>query len=116
MSQLIVHANDTTDDATVALEIFRDALRIGVVPNVFLYNTVISRLSRARRASDALALFAEMKQANLRPTSVTYGAVINACCKTADEANAVALFEEMVHSPGYRPNVPPYNVRVALTG
>ena len=86
------------------------------MPNVFLYNTVISRLSRARRASDALALFAEMKQANLRPTSVTYGAVINACCKTADEANAVALFEEMVHSPGYRPNVPPYNVRVALTG
>lgn len=52
-----------------------------------------------------------MKQAGLRPTSVTYGAVINAACKTADEATAVALFEEMVNSPGYRPNVPPYNVR-----
>jgi pentatricopeptide repeat protein len=75
---MILNMRDTTDDATVAVEMFTEAKRLGVVPNAFLYNTLISRLSRARRATDALAYFDEMRRQGVEPTAVTFGSMINA--------------------------------------
>jgi pentatricopeptide repeat protein len=69
-------AKDTTDDATVARELFEEALRFGVVPNLYLYNILISKLSKARRTHLALSYFEQMKQARIRPSTVTYGSVI----------------------------------------
>lgn len=106
---MITSAKDTTDDATVALELFEEARRFGVVPNLFLFNILISKLSRARRTHLALSYFEQMKAIGLRPSAVTYGSVIAACCRTGDEKAATFLFREMVNSPGFRPRVPPYN-------
>lgn len=75
---LILNAKDTTDDASVAIELFEESRRLGVVPNTFLFNNLISRLSKARRTKAVLECFEQMKAAGIPTSSVTYGAVINA--------------------------------------
>jgi pentatricopeptide repeat protein len=73
---MIASAKDTTDETHVARAMFDEARAMGVTPNLFLYNTIISKLSRARKADEALELFKAMKLQGIRPSSVTYGAVI----------------------------------------
>lgn len=85
---MILNMKDTTDDATVALSLFEESQRLGVRPNVYLFNTLISKLSRARRAKEGLEYFELMKQYGIAPTSITYGAIINACCKIGDDVSA----------------------------
>lgn len=109
---LIATIQEHTDDAVVAEELFNESKRLGVRPTTYLYNTVISKLSRARKVDQALQLFEDMRATNLRPSSVTYGAAINACVRTGDEARAVALFAEMEQQPTFQPRVPPYNTMI----
>jgi pentatricopeptide repeat protein len=106
---LIQCVKDTTDDTARALEYFRESQMRGVQPNIFLYNTTISKLAKARKADYALELFQNMKQFGIVPSSITYGAVIAACCRVGDSASAEALFEEMTAQRNFRPRVPPYN-------
>lgn len=73
---MIASSKDTTDDALVARELFDESQAMGVRPNLYLYNTVISKLSKARKAEEALEMFAQMKAQRVKPSSVTYGAVI----------------------------------------
>lgn len=106
---MIASSRDSTDDALVARELFDESQALGVIPHLYLYNTIISKLSKARKAETALELFAHMKAAGVRPSSVTYGAVINACCRVGDEKSAEMLFEEMSSQKNFRARVPPYN-------
>lgn len=105
---------DTTDDTANAMTLFQEAISRGVSPNIYLYNTIISKLAKARKADHALELFQEMKGRGIRPTSVTYGAVIAACCRVGDAQSAETLFEEMISQPNFRPRVPPYNTMMQL--
>lgn len=73
---MIVSAKDTTDDATVAIELFEEARRFGVVPNLFLFNILIGKVSKARRTQLALSYFEQMKAVGIKPSTVTYGSVI----------------------------------------
>jgi pentatricopeptide repeat protein len=75
---MILNAKDTTDDATVAIELFEESRRLGVEPNTYLFNNLLSRLSKARRTKAALECFQEMKALGITATAVTYGALINA--------------------------------------
>ncbi|KDN39747.1 hypothetical protein K437DRAFT_239287 [Tilletiaria anomala UBC 951] len=109
---LIAVIKDTTDDALIAQELFDESQRLGVRPNVYLFNTIISKLSRARKADRALQLFAQMQALGIRPSSVSYGAAINACTRIGDEAKARELFHEMESDRGFRPRVPPYNCMI----
>ncbi|KAG7562655.1 hypothetical protein FFLO_01922 [Filobasidium floriforme] len=111
---MISSAKDTTDDASVARELWEESQNLGVKPTLFLYNTVISKLSRARKAESALDFFKQMKAQGIRPSSVTYGAVINACCRVGDAESAATLFEEMQAIPNHKPRVPPYNTMMQL--
>ena len=111
---LILCVKDTTDDTSNAMALFNEATSRGVVPNIYLYNTAISKLAKARKADHALALFQEMKSRGFRPTSVTYGAVIAACCRVGDAQSAEALFDEMASQPNFKPRVPPYNTMMQL--
>jgi pentatricopeptide repeat protein len=106
---LIQCIKDTTDDTARALEYFHESQMRGVQPNIFLYNTTISKLAKARKADYALELFQNMKQSGIVPSSITYGAVIAACCRVGDSASAETLFEEMTSQRNFRPRVPPYN-------
>ncbi|GAA5920055.1 hypothetical protein JCM1841_000405 [Sporobolomyces salmonicolor] len=109
---MILNMKETTDDAAVALMLFEESQRLNVRPNVYLFNTLISKLSRARRAKEALEYFELMKTFGLRPSSITYGAIINACCKTGDDVSADYLFNEMISHPEFKPRVPPYNTMI----
>jgi pentatricopeptide repeat protein len=105
---MIASSRDSTDDALVARELFDESQSLGVVPHLYLFNTIISKLSKARKAEMALDLFQHMKSAGIRPSSVTYGAVINACCRVGDAESAETLFDEMVKQPNFKPRVPPF--------
>ncbi|KAI0765573.1 hypothetical protein BC629DRAFT_1596686 [Irpex lacteus] len=111
---LIQNIKDTTDDNANSLALFHEAVERGVVPNVYLYNIVISKLARARKADSALELFHAMKARRLTPTSVTYGALIAACGRVGDVASAENLFAEMASQPNFRPRIPPYNMMMQL--
>jgi len=111
---LIQHVKDTTDDTSGAMALFQEALERGVAVNLYLYNNIISKLSKARKADYALEQFQQMKSANIVPSSITYGAVIDACARVGDVKSAELLFQEMVHSRNFRPRVPPYNTMMQL--
>lgn len=111
---LIQCVKDTTDDTSNAMALFNEAISRGIMPNIYLYNTAISKLAKARKADHALALFQEMKGRGIRPTSVTYGAVIAACCRVGDAQSAEVLFKEMASQPNFKPRVPPYNTMMQL--
>ncbi|KAG8937899.1 hypothetical protein FRC00_010614 [Tulasnella sp. 408] len=111
---LIIASKTMTDDATVASNLFSESQSLGVKAHTYLYNVVISALSRARRADEALALFAKMKEEGVRWSSVTYGALIGACTRIGDEQTAKYLFEEMLVQPGMKPRVPPFNTMIQM--
>ncbi|KAL0576220.1 hypothetical protein V5O48_005756 [Marasmius crinis-equi] len=111
---LVLHVKDTTDDTSNAMELYQEALHHGVEPNVYLYNNVISKLAKARKADKALELFHEMKASRFAPSPITYGAVIGACARVGDVASAEALFQEMSSQTSFRPRVPPFNTMMQL--
>ena len=111
---LISCVKDTTDDSANAYALYRESQIRGVVPNVYLYNTVISKLAKARKADLAMELFSRMKANGFWPSSVSYGAVIGACSRVGDVESAEALFEEMSSQPNFRPRVPPFNTMMQL--
>ena len=111
---LILHVKDTTDDTSNAMALYNESQAYGVTPNIFMYNTIISKLAKARKADFALQLFQDMKARSIQPTSVTYGAVIAACCRVGDAASAELLFQEMIAEPTFKPRVPPYNTMMQL--
>ncbi|PSR72868.1 hypothetical protein PHLCEN_2v11235 [Hermanssonia centrifuga] len=111
---LIQYVKDTTDDTSNAMALFNEAVTRGVAPNIYLYNTAISKLAKARKADHALELFQEMRTRGVSPTSVTYGAVIAACCRVGDVQSAEILFGEMTSQPNFKPRVPPYNTMMQL--
>ena len=52
-------------------------------PCVYLFNTIISKLAKARKADFAIQLFHRMKATGFTPSSITYGA---ACARVGGGA------------------------------
>ena len=111
---LISSVKDTTDDTSNAMQLWEEALARDVRPNLFMYNTIISKLAKARKADHALEIFRRMKTEGVRTSSVTYGALIAACCRVGDAQSAEHLFHEMSTSYNFKPRVPPYNTMIQL--
>ena len=109
---LISTLKETTDDTSHALQLWDEALSRDVRPNIFMFNTIISKLAKARKADHALMIFQQMKEQGVRPSSVTYGALIAACCRVGDGSSAEAFFQDMIAAPNYKPRVPPYNTMI----
>lgn len=110
--QLISNApvNEHHDEASDALLLFNEARANHVPMNTFLYNVVISKLSKARRLNDAIYYFNDMNLTGTKKSSVTYGTIISACCRCCDEASALKFFEEMESEPNYVPRIAPFNI------
>ncbi|KAF8590270.1 hypothetical protein K439DRAFT_1403942 [Ramaria rubella] len=109
---LISAVKDTTDDAGNALPLWQEALSRSVRPNIFMYNTIISKLAKARKTDHALQIFEQMRAQGVRPSSVTYGALISACCRVGDAESAERFFMEMTSSENFRARVPPFNTMI----
>ncbi|KAK9472872.1 uncharacterized protein V1510DRAFT_416276 [Dipodascopsis tothii] len=106
---LNLKASGSHDEATEAINLFNEARAHSVMPTTFLYNALLSKLSKARRVKEAMMYFVEMDTLGVRRTSVTYGTMISACCRAGNEANAELLFEEMEAASSYSPRVAPFN-------
>ncbi|EMD31807.1 hypothetical protein CERSUDRAFT_119378 [Gelatoporia subvermispora B] len=106
---LLLNVTDTTDDASNAMALWNEAISRGLLPSTYMYNNIISKLAKARRADECLVMFEDLKARGLQPSSVTYGTIISAMCRVGNEQQAAAFFEEMTQHPAYRPRVPPYN-------
>ncbi|KAF8516021.1 hypothetical protein BU17DRAFT_51204 [Hysterangium stoloniferum] len=111
---LICNLKDTTDDTGNALQYWEEALSRGCSPNIFMYNTIISRLAKARKAEQALAVFRQMQENGIQPSTITYGAIITAACRVSDAAAAEAYFEQMTASPKYKLRAAPYNMMMQM--
>jgi pentatricopeptide repeat protein len=70
-----------------AFEYFRESQARGVQPNIFLFNTTISKLAKARKVDHTLELFHSMKKSGVILSSITYGAVMAACCRDGELIN-----------------------------
>ena len=110
----IARLDDTVchDTASRAVDIFQEAMDLGVQPDVYLFNTVIAKLAKARRSDEAFKLFEEMKLSGLQPSAVTYGTIINACCRVGKSEQAEALLDEMEAISGGPPRIAPYNTLI----
>ena len=97
---LVMASKSLTDEASVAIQLFEEARRLGARPHTFFYNVVISALSRARRAAEALTLMESMKLEGVPVTAVTYSAVIGACTRSGEEESAKYLFSELLATRG----------------
>ncbi|KAF8996793.1 hypothetical protein BDQ17DRAFT_1363957 [Cyathus striatus] len=95
---LILHVKDTTDDTSNAMSLYQESQVHGIVPNLYLYNNIISKLAKARKADFSLELFQQMKMNHVQPSSITYGAVIGACARVGDAVSAENLFAEMLYT------------------
>jgi len=111
---LILHVKDTTDDASNAMILFQEAVEAKVEMNIYLYNNIISKLAKARKADNALELFQKMKAQGVIPSSITYGALIGACARVGDCKSSELLFSEMVQQRNFKPRIPPYNTMMQL--
>ncbi|KAJ4468280.1 hypothetical protein J3R30DRAFT_1694211 [Lentinula aciculospora] len=111
---LILNVKDTTDDTSNSMALFNESQTLRVIPNHYLYNNIISKLAKARKADAALELFTGMKASGIRPSSITYGAVIGACARVGDAVSAEALYLEMVQMPNFKPRIPPFNTMMQL--
>ena len=109
---LIQHVKDTTDDTSGAVALFQEAMEGGTKPNLFLYNNIISKLARARKADYALEIFSQMKLNDCLPSCVTYATVIGACARVGDVQLAEKLFAEM--TAHVKPRVPAFNSLMQL--
>ena len=108
----INNVRETTDDATLARELWNESQSLGVKANTFLYNSIISKLSKARKAHAALEIMDKMTAERVKPSSVTYGAIINACTRIGDEGSAINFFNKMVENKQFRLRVPPFNTMI----
>jgi len=106
---LLLHVSETTDDASNAMALWNEAVSRGVMPSIYMYNNIISKLAKARRTDECMQMFQELQTRGLRPTSVTYGTIISALCRVGNEQGAEKYFQEMTQQPSYKPRIPPYN-------
>ena len=111
---LIECVKDTTDDTSNAMSIYKESQAVGCTPNIYLFNTIISKLAKARKADFALELFQQMKACGTKPSSITYGAVIAACARVGDAMSAEQLFLEMSEQHTFKPRIPPFNTMMQL--
>ena len=111
---LIYTVKDTTDDTSNALGLYNEAVSLNVTPNLYLYNNIISKLAKARKADEAMHLFHKMTSDGIYPSSITFGAIIGACARVGDVQNAEGLFMEMERARNFRPRVPPYNTMMQM--
>ncbi|KAH8825342.1 hypothetical protein DL96DRAFT_1612885 [Flagelloscypha sp. PMI_526] len=113
-ASLILKVQDTTDDTSNAMALFAEARSRNVKMNTYLYNNIISKLAKARKADLAVELFQQMRAESLVPSSITYGTVIGACVRVGDVHSAETLFAEMTSRKNFKPRVPPYNHMMQL--
>ncbi|GER47453.1 pentatricopeptide repeat-containing protein [Striga asiatica] len=75
---------------------FRDEMKtMGLVPDVALYNYLISTCGKCRHSSQAIQLLDEMKKCEVKPTGQTYICLLHACAATGRLDRVYAIVRDM---------------------
>ncbi|PQM41223.1 pentatricopeptide repeat-containing protein [Prunus yedoensis var. nudiflora] len=77
------------------IEIWRQMVDIGVVPNKFTYTVVICSLIKEGLHDEALKNFIELKNAGFVPEEATYSLLISLSTKSGKYNEALRLYEDM---------------------
>ncbi|BBG98487.1 Tetratricopeptide repeat-like superfamily protein [Prunus dulcis] len=77
------------------IEIWRQMVDIGVVPNKFTYTVVICSLVKEGLHDEALKNFIELKNAGFVPEEATYSLLISLSTKSGKYNEALRLYEDM---------------------
>lgn len=71
------------------------AQKMGVPPNPFIYNALISACEKACQLDQALAVFEHMKITKVEPDGITFGALISACLAAGEWQRGLHLLQHM---------------------
>ncbi|XP_073040957.1 pentatricopeptide repeat-containing protein At4g35850, mitochondrial [Primulina eburnea] len=78
---------------------FRDEMKsMGLVPDVFLYNYLISTCGKCKNPDQAIRLLDEMKRSELKPTGQTYICLLHACAAGGQLDKVYAIVRDMTAS------------------
>nr|KJB70866.1 hypothetical protein B456_011G094000 [Gossypium raimondii] len=80
---------------------FRDEMKaMGLVPEVSLYNFLISTCGKCKNANLAIQILEEMKRYNVKPNGQTYVCLINACAAAGRLDQVLAIVRDMTAAGG----------------
>ncbi|CAH2046184.1 unnamed protein product [Thlaspi arvense] len=85
-----------------------DGIRLGVLPDVVTYNTLINGYSRFVGIDKAYAVTLRMREAGIKPNVSTYNSLISGAAKQLSLSRVHQLFDEMLQS-GLSPDMWSYN-------
>ncbi|KAH9610496.1 hypothetical protein KSS87_009386 [Heliosperma pusillum] len=75
---------------------FKDQMKsMGLVPDVALYNLLISTCGKCRNSEHAIQILEEMKRSEVKPTGQTYICLLNACAVTGRIDRVYAIVRDM---------------------
>ncbi|KAJ9562464.1 hypothetical protein OSB04_007624 [Centaurea solstitialis] len=75
---------------------FRDQMKsMGLIPDVVLYNLMISTCGKCKNSIEATRIFEEMKKLEVKPTAQTYICLINACAAAGRLDQVYAIIGDM---------------------
>ncbi|XXG49449.1 hypothetical protein AAC387_Pa02g3634 [Persea americana] len=75
---------------------FRDEMKtLGLVPDVALYNFLISTCGKCKHSDPAIQLLEDMKRSGVKPNGQTYICLLNACAATGRIDRVYAIVRDM---------------------
>ncbi|XP_076922685.1 pentatricopeptide repeat-containing protein At4g35850, mitochondrial-like [Bidens hawaiensis] len=75
---------------------FRDQMKsMGLIPDVVLYNFMISTCGKCKNSAEATRIFEEMKKLEVKPNGQTFICLINACAASGRVDQVYAIIRDM---------------------
>ncbi|KVI06902.1 Pentatricopeptide repeat-containing protein [Cynara cardunculus var. scolymus] len=111
LNSLVKHSSSRS--ILYSREVINDAIRLGVVPNVNMFNIMINGYCLENKFGDARDLMNKMREFNCLPDNVTYNTLLNALCKKGRLKDVRELLLEMKNQ-GLFPNRNTYNTLVHM--
>ncbi|MED6210467.1 hypothetical protein PIB30_064373 [Stylosanthes scabra] len=75
-----------------------DGIRLGLLPNVVTYNTLIDAYCRLDCIDAGYYVLSRMKEAGIAPNVISYNSLISGAARKSLLSSALDLFEEMLRA------------------
>ncbi|KAI9084165.1 hypothetical protein K1719_033836 [Acacia pycnantha] len=86
-----------------------DGIRLGVLPDVVTYNTLIDAYCRFVSIDDGYYVLHRMREAGIKPDVISYNSLIAGAARKCLLSRSLDLFEEMIQM-GIHPDLRSYNI------
>ncbi|GLT54459.1 hypothetical protein SLA2020_276570 [Shorea laevis] len=105
---LRVSVNSLEEMKCFALKLMQKVKEIKFMPNLYIYNGIISGFCRAEQMQDAYDHFEMMQREGVCPNQVTYTILVDGHIQSGDIDSAIGLFNKM-NEDGCAPDIIAYN-------